>query len=121
MQGTIIINEFELIIFNNKLWTLLSFADSGAMFIFGGHSSDLSNFAFGVLPIIVYFSVIINVLYYIGVMDFVINKVIVRLLDTFLASRKIKKSPFDHQNWWKIWVCPVNKFLSKVKFLMLHK
>ena len=60
---------------SGRIEHFLSFADAGALFLFGGHLSDISNFAFGVLPIIIYFSVVINVLYYIGVMDFIIRKV----------------------------------------------
>ena len=61
---------------STQMETLLSFADYGALFVFGGESGDISSFAFGVLPIIVYFSMIVSILYYIGFMPYFIGKVI---------------------------------------------
>ena len=48
---------------------------SGALFVFGGVSGDISSFAFGVLPIIIFFSMTISILYYIGFMTYIITKV----------------------------------------------
>lgn len=55
--------------------TLLSFVNEGAQFVFGIHrdgvASDtlLSSFAFGVLPTVIFFSSFMSVLYYLGVMQ----------------------------------------------------
>jgi len=50
----------------------LSFTDYGSMFVFG---EDISSFAFGVLPIIIFFSMIISILYYVGFMPYIIGKI----------------------------------------------
>jgi len=50
----------------------LSFTDYGAMMVFG---EDISSFAFGVLPIIIFFSMIISILYYVGFLPYVIGKI----------------------------------------------
>ena len=42
------------------------------MFVFG---EDISSFAFGVLPIIIFFSMIISILYYVGFMPYIIGKI----------------------------------------------
>ena len=52
----------------------LSFADVGALFVLGGDTQDISSFAFGVLPIIIFFSMIISMLYYLGFMQYIIGK-----------------------------------------------
>jgi len=53
----------------------LAFADVGALFVLGGETQDISSFAFGVLPIIIFFSMIISMLYYLGFMQYIISKV----------------------------------------------
>ena len=43
----------------NEIQYLLLFADSGAIFLFGGKSGNTDNFVFSVLPIVVFFSTVI--------------------------------------------------------------
>lgn len=66
---------FEL--FNNAFIILVSFADRGAEFIFGGLVTDTEKFgyifAFKVLPTIIFFSAFISILYYFGVMQFIVE------------------------------------------------
>lgn len=67
----------------DKVTIFLAFTDAGAKFVFGEFVEDedgnvvqkLTNFAFAVLPVVVYFSSVISVLYYLGVMQVVIKKV----------------------------------------------
>ena len=56
-------------------WLIFEHDKSGALFVFGGVSGDISSFAFGVLPIIIFFSMTISILYYIGFMTYIITKV----------------------------------------------
>ncbi len=64
-------------IFNNAFITLVSFSEKGAEFIFGGLVSDTEKFgyifAFKVLPTIVFFSAFISILYYFGIMQFIVE------------------------------------------------
>ena len=61
---------------SNGVASVISYANDGISFIFG---SEIGNkglgfmFAFHVLPVIVFFSALISVLYYTGVMDLVIK------------------------------------------------
>ncbi|XP_077999989.1 solute carrier family 28 member 3-like [Glandiceps talaboti] len=50
-----------------------TFSDYGAEFVFGESYED-HYFAFKVLPVIIYFSCVINILYYLGVMEFCVSK-----------------------------------------------
>lgn len=62
--------------FNDAVLKILSFSDQGASFIFGNLVSDFSIgaiFAFKVLPTIIFFSSMISVLYYLGVMQKVVQ------------------------------------------------
>ncbi|KAL4222942.1 hypothetical protein ACF0H5_018983 [Mactra antiquata] len=56
-----------------RVQTFLSYADYGAEFVFGPKYTD-HIFAMKVLPVVIFFSCAINVLYYIGAMQMVINK-----------------------------------------------
>ncbi|CBY19693.1 unnamed protein product [Oikopleura dioica] len=59
--------------FSLPIKALLRFADAGGIFLFSGYKGDLTNFVYGVCPVIIFFSSLISMLYSIGVMDFVIN------------------------------------------------
>lgn len=63
----------------DRITEWLSYSDAGAVFIFGEKYTD-HFFAFKVLPVIVYFSAVISVLYYLGVM-----RVVIGVLGRFLA------------------------------------
>ncbi|KAM7323048.1 hypothetical protein ACRRTK_018553 [Alexandromys fortis] len=54
--------------------TFLGYTDAGAMFVFGEKYTD-HFFAFKVLPIVVFFSTVMSVLYYVGLMQWVVRKV----------------------------------------------
>jgi concentrative nucleoside transporter, CNT family len=58
---------------NDAVLKLLSFSDEGAKFVFGGLAVDMEKFgfifAFRVLPTIIFFSAIIAVLYYVGILQ----------------------------------------------------
>lgn len=56
-----------------KISDFISFAADGTKFVFG--TEIIGNFAFGVLPIIIYFSMFTSMLYYLGFMQYVIKKV----------------------------------------------
>ena len=53
----------------------LSFTDYGSIMVFGGGLVSENIFAFSVLPIIVFFSMIISILYYVGFMPYIIGKI----------------------------------------------
>lgn len=53
--------------------SLLGFADQGIAFLFGGLANTGFIFAFRVLPIIIFFSALISALYYLGIMQKVIE------------------------------------------------
>lgn len=62
--------------FNDAILKVLSFSDEGAAFIFGNLVSDFkigAIFAFKVLPTIIFFSSLISVLYYLGVMQQIVK------------------------------------------------
>ncbi|QPQ54323.1 NupC/NupG family nucleoside CNT transporter [Allosphingosinicella flava] len=54
---------------------LLGYANAGTAFLFGGLASDPlgQNFAIQALPVIIFFAALISILYYLGVMQFVIR------------------------------------------------
>ncbi len=54
---------------------LLSYANEGTAFLFGALASDElgQNFAIQALPVIIFFSALISVLYYVGIMQFIIK------------------------------------------------
>src|SRR5690349_15484890 len=58
----------------------LSFVDQGSAFLFGMQSEEgnwttklITSFAFGVLPTIIFFSALMSILYYLGVMQVVVQ------------------------------------------------
>jgi CNT family concentrative nucleoside transporter len=54
---------------------LLEFTQAGANLLFGFNASFLATFAFGVLPTIIFFSSLMSILYYVGVMQKVVEVV----------------------------------------------
>ncbi|WP_106640266.1 NupC/NupG family nucleoside CNT transporter [Allosphingosinicella vermicomposti] len=54
---------------------LLGYANAGTAFLFGGLASDPlgQNFAIQALPVIIFFAALISILYYLGIMQFVIR------------------------------------------------
>uniref|UniRef100_A0A8C3WLW9 Sodium/nucleoside cotransporter n=1 Tax=Catagonus wagneri TaxID=51154 RepID=A0A8C3WLW9_9CETA len=57
-----------------QVQTFLEYTDAGALFVFGEKYTD-HFFAFKVLPIVVFFSTVMSMLYYLGLMQWVIRKV----------------------------------------------
>ncbi|XP_077999869.1 solute carrier family 28 member 3-like [Glandiceps talaboti] len=58
--------------------TFLEYTDEGSKFLFSGMDPDsymVHFFAFKVLPVVIFFSCVISILYYLDVMQFVISKV----------------------------------------------
>lgn len=58
----------------NKVSTFLNFATEGARFVYGDRIVDDKVFAFATLPVIFFFSFCISILYYLGVMQFIVMK-----------------------------------------------
>ena len=54
---------------------LLGYANAGTQFLFGGLATDPlgQNFAIQALPVIIFFAALISILYYVGVMQFVVR------------------------------------------------
>jgi len=75
-------------IMNDVIIKMLSFSDEGAKFIFGGlinNSSIGFIFAFQVLPTIIFFSALISVGYYLGILQKVVlffARIMAKLMDT---------------------------------------
>jgi CNT family concentrative nucleoside transporter len=65
---------------------LLGFTSAGANLLFGFNPSFLATFAFGVLPTIIFFSSLMAVLYYIGVMQWVVRQVAWAMRKTMKTS-----------------------------------
>ncbi|KAF6019720.1 hypothetical protein EB796_021948 [Bugula neritina] len=62
----------------DQITAFLGYTNAGAKFIFGSYSNSYDYttvFAFSILPTIVFFSCVISLLYYIGVMQAVIEKI----------------------------------------------
>ncbi|XP_069332432.1 solute carrier family 28 member 3 [Eulemur rufifrons] len=57
-----------------QVQTFLEYTDAGASFVFGEKYKD-HFFAFKVLPIVVFFSTVMSMLYYLGLMQWVIRKI----------------------------------------------
>ncbi|XP_047380888.1 solute carrier family 28 member 3 isoform X2 [Sciurus carolinensis] len=57
-----------------QVQTFLGYTDAGAVFVFGEKYTD-HFFAFKVLPIVVFFSTVMSMLYYLGLMQWIIRKV----------------------------------------------
>lgn len=65
--------------------TFLEYTDEGSIFVFGDTYQD-HFFAFKVLPVVIYFSSVIAVLYYLGVMQVVISKIAWLMQQTMQTS-----------------------------------
>ncbi|WP_146447153.1 NupC/NupG family nucleoside CNT transporter [Vibrio cyclitrophicus] len=65
--------QLALTSMSNGVSSLLGFADAGIAFLFGDLATDGFIFAVRVLPIIIFFSALISALYYLGVMQKVIQ------------------------------------------------
>ncbi|XP_023554955.1 solute carrier family 28 member 3 isoform X1 [Octodon degus] len=57
-----------------QVQTFLGYTDAGAVFVFGEKYTD-HFFAFKILPIVVFFSTVMSMLYYLGLMQWIIRKV----------------------------------------------
>ncbi|XP_032740796.1 solute carrier family 28 member 3 [Rattus rattus] len=57
-----------------QVQTFLGYTDAGAQFVFGEKYTD-HFFAFKILPIVVFFSTVMSMLYYLGLMQWIIRKV----------------------------------------------
>ncbi|KAG8512235.1 Solute carrier family 28 member 3 [Galemys pyrenaicus] len=60
--------------FGKQVQTFLEYTNAGASFVFGEKYTD-HFFAFKVLPIVVFFSTVMSMLYYLGLMQWIIRKV----------------------------------------------
>ena len=67
----------------------ISYADEGISFLFGSLSKDSSIFAVNVLTIIIFISAIVSILYYFGIMQFLI-KIIGGALAKLLGTSKLE-------------------------------
>ena len=78
-----------LVAFSDGVTNLISYANEGISFLFGPLVTDQSGlvFAFQVLTIIIFFSSLISILYYLGVMQFFI-KIIGGVLSKILGTSK---------------------------------
>ncbi|XP_030843617.1 solute carrier family 28 member 3 [Strongylocentrotus purpuratus] len=76
---------------SDVVYAFLNFSAAGAIFLFGENYQE-HYFAFAVLPIIIYFSAVISVLYYWGVMQTVIQKV------AWLMQRTMRTSASESLN-----------------------
>ncbi|XP_053598836.1 solute carrier family 28 member 3 [Microplitis demolitor] len=59
---------------SGKVAKFLNYAESGSKFVFSDHLVDAKVFAFSALPVIFFFSFIIQILYYLGAMQWIILK-----------------------------------------------
>ncbi|KAM9206923.1 solute carrier family 28 member 3 isoform 1-T1 [Dugong dugon] len=57
-----------------QVQTFLGYADAGALFVFGEKYTD-HLFAFKILPIVVFFSTVMSMLYYLGLMQWLVRKI----------------------------------------------
>ena len=77
---------------NNIIVKIISFADAGSDFLFTsfipkvGYHVALINFAFRALPVIIFFSSLIAVTYYFGIIQFIIKKI------AFIMEKTMKTS-----------------------------
>ncbi|XP_077934966.1 sodium/nucleoside cotransporter 1 isoform X2 [Halichoerus grypus] len=58
----------------NQIQIFLSYTDAGSSFVFG-EAMVKGVFAFQVLPIVIFFSCVMSILYYVGLMEWVIQKI----------------------------------------------
>ncbi|KAM6151969.1 solute carrier family 28 member 3 [Erethizon dorsatum] len=68
-----------------QVQTFLGYTDAGAVFVFGEKYTD-HLFAFKILPIVVFFSTVMSMLYYLGLMQWLIRKVGWTMLVTMGSS-----------------------------------
>ena len=86
------LGEYIFTYLNNIIVKLISFADAGSDFLFTsfipevGYHVALINFAFRALPVIIFFSSLIAVTYYFGIIQFIIKKI------TFIMEKTMKTS-----------------------------
>ncbi|KAJ8026189.1 Solute carrier family 28 member 3 [Holothuria leucospilota] len=64
----------------------LNFTDAGSKFVFGEDTYTAHSFAFKVLPVLIYFSAVISVLYHLGIMQIVIRKLAWLMQNTMKTS-----------------------------------
>lgn len=67
----------------------LSYTDAGSKFVFGDPGYTLHPVAFGVLPVVIFFSAVVSVLYYLGIMQFFI-RVIAAVLRFLMQTTSIE-------------------------------
>ena len=86
------LGEYIFTYLNNIIVKLISFADAGSDFLFSsfipevGYHVALINFAFRALPVIIFFSSLIAVTYYFGIIQFIIKKI------AFIMEKTMKTS-----------------------------
>ena len=86
------VGEYIFTYLNNIIVKLISFADAGSDFLFKsfipevGYHAALINFAFRALPVIIFFSSLIAVTYYFGIIQFLIKKI------AFIMEKTMKTS-----------------------------
>ena len=86
------LGEYIFTYLNNIIVKLISFADAGSDFLFTsflpevGYHVALVNFAFRALPVIIFFSSLIAVTYYFGIIQFIIKKI------AFIMEKTMKTS-----------------------------
>ena len=86
------LGEYIFTNLNNIIVKLISFADAGSDFLFTsfipevGYHVALINFAFRALPVIIFFSSLIAVTYYFGIIQFIIKKI------AFIMEKTMKTS-----------------------------
>ena len=86
------LGEYIFTYLNNIIVKLISFADAGSDFLFTsfipevGYHVALINFAFRTLPVIIFFSSLIAVTYYFGIIQFIIKKI------AFIMEKTMKTS-----------------------------
>ena len=86
------LGEYIFTYLNSIIVKLISFADAGSDFLFTsfipevGYHVALINFAFRALPVIIFFSSLIAVTYYFGIIQFIIKKI------AFIMEKTMKTS-----------------------------
>ena len=86
------LGEYIFTYLNNIIVKIISFADAGSDFLFTsfipavGYHVALINFAFRALPVIIFFSSLIAVTYYFGIIQFIIKKI------AFIMEKTMKTS-----------------------------
>ncbi|CAG5102303.1 Oidioi.mRNA.OKI2018_I69.chr1.g237.t2.cds [Oikopleura dioica] len=60
---------------SSQIQKFLDYSKCGSLAVFGNSEGDISSFAFSALPTVIYFSMVIAVLYYTGIMPYFIKKI----------------------------------------------